>query len=113
MQKGCIVVCLICIGIEKYLAIFYIVLTLNLVIMKIENKNFQTNGQISILQFQTLSLKLWDFYPGGPAIEKGDLVIEELDEEGTIEELRAINSTNKYLFLWIRISLSEPNKTVF
>lgn len=66
--------------------------------MNIKCKDFQTDGQISILQFLTLNWELWDFYPGGPAVEKGDLIIKELGEEGRVEDLQAINNTNNYLF---------------
>ncbi len=66
--------------------------------MKIECKDFQQEGIISLLQFRTTDQELWEFYPGGPAVETGDLVIKELGEEGRVEELQVINNTHKYLF---------------
>jgi len=66
--------------------------------MKIECKDFQTEGRVTVLQFVTLNRELWEFYPGGPAVETGDLVIKELGEAGRVEELQVINNTHKYLF---------------
>ncbi len=66
--------------------------------MKIECKDFQKEGRVAVLQFTTLNRELWEFYPGGPAVETGDLVIKELGEAGRVEELQVINNTNKYLF---------------
>jgi hypothetical protein len=62
-------------------------------------KSFQQSGQVSLVQFETLAGQPFGFLAGAPAIERGDLVMKETGQEGTVGKLLAINHTRNYYLL--------------
>ena len=67
--------------------------------MEIQNKNFQNQNNLTIVQFETLKDEGFLFKPAAPAIEKNLLVIKEVSGSGEVSKLQALNRTRDYLFL--------------
>jgi len=67
--------------------------------MKTFSKNFQQAGNITLVQVDTLEGDGFGFKTAAPAIDQGDLVIEEVRQEGAVNTLLAINQTDNYYLL--------------
>ncbi|MBL7111126.1 MAG: hypothetical protein ISS19_04210 [Bacteroidales bacterium] len=67
--------------------------------MKTLTKNLQNIGNIGLVQFGTLEYDGSGFKPAGPALDKGDLIIKESQEEGVVSKLVAFNKTTDFLLL--------------
>jgi hypothetical protein len=67
--------------------------------MKTIRKQVQQIGRISLVQFETLEGEGMAFLPAAPAMEKGDLVVREVRQEGSVNTLLAINPTVNYYLL--------------
>jgi hypothetical protein len=67
--------------------------------MKTLTKNLQNIGNIGLVQFGTMEDDGFGFKPAGPAIEKGDLIIRESQEEDVVSKLLAFNKTTDFLLL--------------
>ena len=59
----------------------------------------QQIGNVSLVQFESLEGEGMVFLPAAPALEQGDLVVREARQEGTVNTLLAINSTDFYYLL--------------
>ena len=67
--------------------------------MKTIRKQVQQIGNISLVQFETLEGEGMAFLPAAPAMDKGDLVVREVRQEGSVNTLLAINPTVNYYLL--------------
>lgn len=67
--------------------------------MKTFRKHVQQIGILSLIQFESLEGEGTAFLPAVPAMEKGDMVVKELRQEGAVNRLLAINQSDNYLLL--------------
>ena len=67
--------------------------------MKTISKHFQQEGNITLIQLETLEGEGFGFLTAAPAIDQGDLVIKEVRQEGSVNTLLAINHTDNYYLL--------------
>jgi len=68
-------------------------------IMKTISKQFQSAGNISLVQLETLKGEGLCFIPAATAIDKGELEIREVRQEGSINTLLAVNFLDQYCLL--------------
>jgi hypothetical protein len=67
--------------------------------MKTIGKLFQQAGNITLIQFETLEGEGFGFRTAASAMDSGELVISEVEQEGTVNRLLAINHSGEYLLL--------------
>jgi hypothetical protein len=67
--------------------------------MKTIRKHVQQIGNVSLIQFGTLEGEGMGFMPAAPAIDKGDLEVREVRQEGAVNTLLAINQADHYYLL--------------
>ena len=67
--------------------------------MKTINKHFQSAGNISLVQLDTLKGEGLYFVPAASAIDRGELEIREVRQEGSVNTLLAINFSDQYCLL--------------
>jgi hypothetical protein len=67
--------------------------------MKSSSKKFQKAGNIALIQLETMKGRGLSFIPAAVAIDKGELEIREIRQEGSVNTLLAINSSNSYCLL--------------
>ena len=67
--------------------------------MEILNYDFQLNGEMSVLQFETKGAGLFDYVSLSEAIEKNYLKIQEVNQSGSVNNLYVYNLSDKYIFM--------------
>ena len=67
--------------------------------MKTIRQHFQQAGNIVLIQVETLEGDGLQFIPAASAIDKGDLEIREVRQEGAVNRLLAINLSDHYCLL--------------
>jgi len=68
-------------------------------IMKTISKQFQSAGNISLVQLVTLKGEGLRFVPAVSTIDKGELEIREVRQEGSVNTLLAVNFSDQYCLL--------------
>lgn len=67
--------------------------------MKTISKHFQSAGNITLIQLETIEGEGLCFVPAAFAIDNGDLEIREVRQEGSVNTLLAINFSDQYCLL--------------
>lgn len=67
--------------------------------MKTTAKHFTAYRNIGLVQLSATQAQSMRFIPGGPALEKGELVVSESTAGGVVGSLTALNNSGQYILL--------------